>query len=87
MGDTSIASYTELKESGQLGELQESIVQILQQHPEGVSTLEIAESLGIGRDSISPRMPELRKLGVVADVGRVVLPGKRRSVIRWGLVS
>lgn len=71
-----------------LARLQRLVCDALAEHPEGLTTTEIAAIGGLPRDSISPRMRTLTEGGLVADSGaRRVPAGKRRSSIVWKLAA
>ena len=54
----------------------------------GGTTVEISLATGIERDSLTPRMPDLVKAGLVVDSGeRRVSAGRTRACIVWKAVS
>lgn len=55
--------------------------------PQGLTTTEISDLCQIPRDTLSPRMPALRDMGLVVDSGERRKPlGMRRNQIVWKAV-
>lgn len=68
---TSIEAWRKLKRDGKRQGLQEQVVEALKQAGEPLTSHEIADALHIvQRDSISPRMIELRRQGLIVEVAR-----------------
>ena len=65
---TSAQTYAAIKREGLLGALQMNVYEWLVHHGACTDT-EIAEGLGIPRDSASPRVRELLALGVIEESG------------------
>jgi DNA-binding transcriptional ArsR family regulator len=71
-----------------LAHLQKLVCERLAAHPEGLTTTEIAEEVGLPRDSISPRMKKLTEVQLVVDSGERRVPaGKTRRSIVWRLAA
>lgn len=68
-----------------VGDLKKGIVKVLRGVPSGLTASEIAEQLGLPRDSISPRMPALVKARMVRSIGARKPPGHRVASTVWVL--
>lgn len=69
-----------------LAGLRRFVCEALAEHPEGLTSTEIADMRGLPRDSISPRMKELKERRRVIDSGETRVPaGKMRKAIVWKL--
>lgn len=52
--------------------------------PNGLTATEIAREINVERDTVSPRLPELVRAGLVLDSGLTrIPPGRRRKAIVW----
>ena len=52
--------------------------------PNGLTATEIAHTINVERDTVSPRLPELVRAGLVLDSGLTrIPPGRRRKAIVW----
>jgi DNA-binding MarR family transcriptional regulator len=49
----------------------------------GATNSEIARALGLPRDSVSPRVAELRHAGLIIAAGKRCDPGSRRAQLVW----
>lgn len=86
--DTAHDAADALAGSEALARLQRFVCAKLVEHPEGLTTAEIAALGGLPRDSISPRMRTLADVQLVADSGERRVPaGKRRKAIVWKLAE
>lgn len=68
-----------------LNRLEAAVLSVLQRaDAPGLTTFEIGQASGLDRDSVSPRMPRLVRLGLVEDSGFRRQPaGKSRMAIVW----
>lgn len=70
-----------------LGDKQKRVIKALQKSKRPVCNQEIAEYLGQPINTVTPRMNELVKLGMVRMAGKAVYPKTNRRVIYWGLMK
>lgn len=77
---TSLEAYHDIKDS--LGERQSEVLKCLQVLGVGNNRM-IAERLGLAINSVTPRVKELRELGLVVEAGRSVCPYSKRRTIFW----
>ncbi len=84
MQSTSLQAYDELVKSHQLGARQLAVWAVIQQHPGGITNLELAQLLGWPINSVTPRVYELRAQGLVGEVGRRACRLTGRRSIAWG---
>lgn len=61
--DTSLEAYDNIQPT--LGNRQRQILKVLEQFPQGRSNLSISRILGVPINSVTPRIKELRDLGIV----------------------
>lgn len=63
------------------------ILEMIRQHPEGLTATEISQYTRIERDTVSPRLPELVRAGFIRDSGKKRKPaGRNRKAIVWEAV-
>lgn len=80
--DTSRSAYHALS-AKKINERHQEALRLCRQH-EGATNSEVARAMGVPRDSISPRMAELRHAGLIIDSGRRRCDaGSKRSQIIW----
>jgi predicted transcriptional regulator len=79
---TSIEAYRDLKD---LGDRQRQVLNALTFRD--MSNLEISKVLGLPINAITPRVKELRDLGLVVEAGRKRCPYTGRSVTVWARVK
>lgn len=68
-----------------LGERQLSVFQILKES--SASNTELSRKLNLPINSITPRVKELREMGLVEDKGVKVCPYTHRKVHVWGITN
>ena len=61
----------------------EAVRRLLVAHPDGLTTHELADLLGLHPYVVAPRVTYWHDMGKVASAGRVKLPGMRCAVNRW----
>lgn len=85
--ETSIAAYTEMRESGVLGGIRLNVVKILSQYGP-LTQAEVSERTGnkIQR-SVTPRFAELKKMGVIEEVGEKICPISGAETYIWDLTG
>ena len=71
-----------------LGDLENRVLHTLRAFPQGLTSIEIAAALDIGRDSVSPRMKKLVNANLVIDCGirRASYPSRVKSIV-WKAVQ
>ncbi len=82
---TSLQAYDELIKSQKLGAHQLAVWAVIQEHPEGMTNLELAGLLHWPINSVTPRVFELREKGLVGEVGRRTCRLTGRQSIAWGI--
>lgn len=78
--DTSVAAYQDVQ--AHLGEKQQVVLTVLQDTPNMTNT-EIAQSLGWPINTVTPRVYELRNLGLVREIGKRMCKVTGKSVYAW----
>lgn len=63
--------------------LEAVVLEVLRQHKEGLTSTEVADILGIGLWSISPRLRPLANKGLIRDSGRRKEGASKRKQIVW----
>lgn len=84
MRDTQLAAYNDIQ--GHLTDRQQSVLRVIRLQREGMSLLQIASALDWPINSVSGRVTELNRAGMVVDNGiRVVNPSGKKAIV-WQAV-
>jgi DNA-binding Lrp family transcriptional regulator len=83
---TSAQAYHQIEAEGLLSKLKLAVYQELFHHGP-LTAKEVAKRLGAERDSISPRMKELVRLGVVAEAGERFCTVSEREAVAWDVTD
>lgn len=82
MQQTSLTSYCEEKENGNINKMQALVYSALQQNPNS-SDMEIVKYLGLTENQVRPRRNELVKKGLVCAVGTRKCSITGKEVLVW----
>ena len=66
---TSIDAFYDLKDTGELGRLQKTVLEYIRRHP-SCSQSEAASFLGMGKEKVGPRFAELYTMGFIDCCGK-----------------
>lgn len=78
--DTSLDAYKSIKK--ELGKRQQQVLEVIHYYGEA-NNLMISKKLGIPINSITPRVNELRKMGMVIEAYKDKCPYTKRVSIYW----
>jgi len=91
--DTSVKAYTHITTTGILGERRTQVYDVLY-HNGPIGSREVWEEIKkihtkkpIPQHSINPRFKELKRMGVVREIGEHTCPYTNRTVITWDVTS
>lgn len=85
--DTSIEAYRQIKNSGRLSELQWLVYSILYQFGPLSRSETAAKIVGSTRDGVHQRFAELRRFGLIKQVGKRICTITGKKVYIWDVTS
>jgi DNA-binding IclR family transcriptional regulator len=80
---TSIETYRDLRDRGELGPMQEKVLRVLRNYARPLTNKELSRMTGIEINSITPRVFELREMGAVVECPKRPCTISGRMAITW----